>query len=202
MRLPLRRTWPASTKAAASLRVRSMRACQSHLSMRWRSKRHRRPLGLRLLLLELLLERGELGEGRIGIRLLVAARRRRRRAWRNTARARRGRGRRRGGGACRRAAADRGPAARRAGYRARRAAGAGGGRAGLRGPACSSRPGRRGRCAGSPPVPQARAAASPSRCRRLAAFGGRVAAGPVAHDADGAAGADGARSGRPAAKPR
>ena len=37
MRLPLSRTWPASTSAAASLRVRTTRACQSHLSMRCRS---------------------------------------------------------------------------------------------------------------------------------------------------------------------
>src|SRR6185437_14848727 len=33
-RVPLRRTKPASANAEASLRVRTMRACQSHLSMR------------------------------------------------------------------------------------------------------------------------------------------------------------------------
>src|SRR5664280_699954 len=67
-----------------------MRACQSHLSMRWRSfgmahdlvrkpvptfRDHARAAasGLFAVLLELLLEGGELGERRIGIRLLVAA---------------------------------------------------------------------------------------------------------------------------------
>src|SRR5262249_42103533 len=60
------RTWPASTSAEASPRLRTMRACQSHLSMRWRST----SLGL-ILLLELCLQGGELGERRIRIRLLV-----------------------------------------------------------------------------------------------------------------------------------
>ena len=62
--------------AAAAVRVRTMRACQSHLSMRWRCGSSggalaRRSMALFGAVLELLLERGELGEGRIGIRLLV-----------------------------------------------------------------------------------------------------------------------------------
>jgi len=36
-RSPLRRTWPDAASAAAAVRVRTSRACQSHLSMRWRS---------------------------------------------------------------------------------------------------------------------------------------------------------------------
>src|SRR5664279_254338 len=34
------RTWPASTSSAALLRAFTTRACHSHLSRRWRSKRH------------------------------------------------------------------------------------------------------------------------------------------------------------------
>src|SRR6185437_6936695 len=39
-RTPLMRTWPASTSAAALVRAFTTRACHSHLSRRWRSKRH------------------------------------------------------------------------------------------------------------------------------------------------------------------
>jgi len=38
MRAPLMRTRPESESAAAAERVRTTRACHSHLSMRWRSK--------------------------------------------------------------------------------------------------------------------------------------------------------------------
>jgi len=37
-RWPLIRTWPPAASAAAAERVRTTRACQSHLSMRWRSR--------------------------------------------------------------------------------------------------------------------------------------------------------------------
>jgi len=71
-RLPLSRTCPDTAKAAASLRVRTMRACHSHLSIRWRSGAEDGKASVWLLLLELLLQRGKLGEWRIRVRLLVA----------------------------------------------------------------------------------------------------------------------------------
>src|SRR4051794_32636713 len=61
MRSLLRRTLPALTSAAAAVRVRTTRACHSHLSMRWRS--------VSSAFLQLLLQRGEFGEGRIRIGL-------------------------------------------------------------------------------------------------------------------------------------
>src|SRR5262249_11567936 len=89
MRAPLTRTWPEPASSAAAERVRTTRACHSHLSMRWRSMRlalahvligepvstfpeHALTplLGIRL---QLLLEGRELGEWRVRIRLLVAA---------------------------------------------------------------------------------------------------------------------------------
>src|SRR5215471_18752078 len=71
IRRPLTRTCPDPASAAAAERVRTTRACHSHLSMRCRSK----GIGLVWLLavrLELLLEGGELGERRIRIGLAVA----------------------------------------------------------------------------------------------------------------------------------
>src|SRR5262245_38926659 len=76
IRWPLTRTWPEAASTAAAERVRTTRACHSHLSMRWRSKlqvprrgRSTRLLGVRF---ELLLERGKLGEGRVRIGRPVA----------------------------------------------------------------------------------------------------------------------------------
>jgi hypothetical protein len=37
VRFPFNLTKPAAVNAAAALLVRTMRACQSHLSIRWRS---------------------------------------------------------------------------------------------------------------------------------------------------------------------
>src|SRR6202790_5851406 len=95
-RTPLMRTWPASTSAAAEVRAFTTRACHNHLSRRWRSKRHhpkrfqakwapvrvkKTPQNKKLPILavggELLLERRQLGEWRIGVdRALAFARRR------------------------------------------------------------------------------------------------------------------------------
>src|SRR5580692_11509595 len=69
MRWPFTRTWPDAASAAAAERVRTTRACQSHLSMRWRSNVLAPLLGVGL---ELLFERRQLGKGRIRIRCLVA----------------------------------------------------------------------------------------------------------------------------------
>jgi len=76
-RPPLIRTRPPLTRAAAALRVLTIRACHSHLSMRCRSMARRLAAarsgsthGLALLLgaaLELFLERSELGKWRIRI---------------------------------------------------------------------------------------------------------------------------------------
>src|SRR5262245_16013533 len=66
MRRPFTRTWPAATSAAASARVRTTRACHSHLSMRWRSKPSVRLLGAGL---KLFLKRCEFGERRVRIGL-------------------------------------------------------------------------------------------------------------------------------------
>src|SRR4051812_23003795 len=63
MRSLLRRTLPAVTSAAAAVRVRTTRACHSHLSMRWRA------IYRSLFRLELFLQRGELGERRVRIGL-------------------------------------------------------------------------------------------------------------------------------------
>src|SRR5262249_56349923 len=64
---PLIRTWPAAASAAASERVRTTRACQSHLSMRWRSKRQRPSPRLLVARLELFLKRREFREWRIRV---------------------------------------------------------------------------------------------------------------------------------------
>src|SRR3954451_19026309 len=83
MRSLLRRTLPAVTSAAAAVRVRTTRACHSHLSMRWRSiisRAHdlvRKPVPTfrdharyrSLFRLELFLQRGQLGERRVRIGL-------------------------------------------------------------------------------------------------------------------------------------
>src|SRR3954464_4865291 len=61
-RSPLMRTWPDSTSSAAEVRAFTTRACHSHLSMRCRSV-----VGSLLATGQLLLQRGELGEGRVGI---------------------------------------------------------------------------------------------------------------------------------------
>src|SRR3954452_831078 len=64
------RTCPASTSAAALVRAFTTRACHSHLSRRWRSKC---PLETSILAVgrELLLQRRQFGERRIGIDLAV-----------------------------------------------------------------------------------------------------------------------------------
>src|SRR5689334_22286233 len=78
-RSPLSRTLPPSTSAAAAVRVRTTRACHSHLSMRWRSVRSH-PFVMAgldpaiqdfalLAFLELRLQRGKFRKRRIGIRL-------------------------------------------------------------------------------------------------------------------------------------
>src|ERR1700752_3323444 len=72
MRAPLRRTWPEPTSAVAALRVFTTRACHSHLSIRWRCWASP-PVWLLLVTFELRLERRQLGERRIRIRLLAAA---------------------------------------------------------------------------------------------------------------------------------
>src|SRR5580704_19167429 len=81
MRWPLIRTRPDVASPAASARVRTIRACHSHLSTRWRSPSRRAsdpqtPCGSAPFLgigFELRLEGSKLGEGRIGIGGLVAA---------------------------------------------------------------------------------------------------------------------------------
>src|SRR5437868_13774812 len=81
------RTWPASTSIAALVRALTTRACHSHLSRRWRSKHHqildpeksgRTTISALNLAVggELLLERRQLGKGRIGIDRPVAFARR------------------------------------------------------------------------------------------------------------------------------
>src|SRR5258706_1004121 len=82
------RTWPASTSIAALVRALTTRACHSHLSRRWRSKHHqildpeksgRTTISALILAVggELLLERRQLGKGRIRIDRPVAFARRR-----------------------------------------------------------------------------------------------------------------------------
>src|SRR5262245_26795532 len=66
-RRPLIRTWPAAASAAAFERVRTTRACQSHLSIRWRSKRQGPSPRLFVARLELFLKRCELREWRIRV---------------------------------------------------------------------------------------------------------------------------------------
>src|SRR4051812_18831879 len=66
-RAPLTRTWPDSTSSAAEVRAFTTRACHSHLSMRCRSV-----VGSLLATGQLLLQRGELGEGRVGINRTIA----------------------------------------------------------------------------------------------------------------------------------
>src|SRR5436309_7025915 len=66
-RTPLIRTWPASTSSAAEVRAFTTRACHSHLSRRCRSV-----VGSLLAAGELLLQRGELGEGRVRIDRAIA----------------------------------------------------------------------------------------------------------------------------------
>ena len=97
-RVPLTRTWPASTNAAAWVRALTTRACHNHLSRRWRSKTpkvttkpghtkigdptrgiHRivRAAGSVLAAGKLLFERGQFRKRRIRIyRTLTLARRR------------------------------------------------------------------------------------------------------------------------------
>src|SRR5580704_18572135 len=73
-RTPLMRTWPASTSAAALVRAFTTRACHNHLSRRWRSKQVQRSTRLTILAAggELLLERRQLCEWRIGIDRTIA----------------------------------------------------------------------------------------------------------------------------------
>ena len=71
-RRPLIRTCPEAASAAAAGRVRTIRACQSHLSIRWRSKPGTGSARL-LVRLELLFQHRELGERGIRIGLAIAA---------------------------------------------------------------------------------------------------------------------------------
>src|SRR5262249_12629606 len=75
-RAPLRRTWPASMRAAALLRALTTRACHNHLSRRWRSTGALVPVDVTRSVLavggELFLQCRELGEGRIGVDRAVA----------------------------------------------------------------------------------------------------------------------------------
>src|SRR6185312_3735048 len=75
IRTELTRTSPAPASAAAAERVRTTRACHSHLSMRWRSiPMDTCPSDSSVLVtLQLLLQGQQLGKRRIRIRLLVAA---------------------------------------------------------------------------------------------------------------------------------
>src|SRR5215813_13849133 len=71
-RWPLRRTCPDPASAAAAARVRTTRACHSHLSMRWRSNCEGGSSPLLGVRLELGLQGRKLGERRIRVRLAVA----------------------------------------------------------------------------------------------------------------------------------
>jgi hypothetical protein len=69
-RSPFTRTSPDVTSAAAALRVRTTRACHSHLSIRWRSNHSSGLAPLLGIRFELRFQRGEFGERRIRIRHL------------------------------------------------------------------------------------------------------------------------------------